>query len=151
MSNCLIRGLNLSSCRQVNISDSVLLDSNDTDANNRYAINGFLSGSLVNSIVFSKNGFAMKMHEKEDSTLLVKYCLVYGKKGLVALAKDKMTVLDEDDFNRNVGRLVNSEISTPQFVNAATDNFKLKDFTPGFFTGEDKKAIGIQYSYKNQE
>ncbi|MCH2208188.1 MAG: protein kinase [Lentisphaerales bacterium] len=151
IANCLVRGLNLTTCRKINITDSVLLDSDDSDANNRYAINGFLSGSLTNSIIYSQDGYAMKMHDKMDSTLLVKYCLFYGKKGLVFKNKDKLSILDENNFNREVGRLVNSELVVPQFVGAQYGNYKLKDFTPGFFTGEDKKAIGIQFSYKIQK
>ena len=65
--------------------------------------------------------------------------------------KDKLSVLDKGSFNRKVGRLVNSELAIPQFVGVRSGNYKLERFYPAFFTGEDKKAIGIQFSYKIQK
>ena len=148
--NCLIRGLNVTNCRQINIKDSLLLESNDPDPQDRYATNGILSGTIKNSVVFSENGFAMKMQERPDSVLELKHCLIYGGRGLVYLSKDKLEIIGLDDFNRNVGRISLTEVVVPSFADSSGGIYKIKDFTPGFFSGENKKTIGIQYNYKSQ-
>ena len=37
-------------------------------------------------------------------------------------------------------------MAEPQFLNAEIGDFRIKDFSPGFLAGEDKKSIGIQYT-----
>ena len=66
------------------------------------------------------------------------------------MTKDDVHVLDVVSFNRSVGRMSYSEIVKPQFIAPDAGDYRLKDFTPGFFTGADKKAIGIQYSYTKE-
>ncbi|MCM8531451.1 MAG: protein kinase [Lentisphaeraceae bacterium] len=142
------KGLILGDCRQVNIKDSIILDSSLGDIQNKYAISGFVSGSISNSIIFSQNGFAMKFTERKDSTMNLKYCLIFGRQGLAHIRKDNLIINDLGEFNRRVGRIQNSELVMPVFRSQLEGDYRLKDFTPGFFTGENKKAIGVQFNYQ---
>jgi hypothetical protein len=143
--NTLMRGLTVGECRQLVINNSVILDELEANSNKGFAIKGFISGQLNNTIVYSKTSFAMNMTERMDSSLSLKYCLIYGKLGLAQLSREKLSIIDLSSFARKVGRTLNSEIAEPQFISPETNDFGLKDFTPGFLAGEGKRSIGIQY------
>ena len=87
------------------------------------------------------------MNEKIENTLTVKNSLVYGSKGIARLAKGGLSIQDDKEFNRKVGRALNIKIVEPEFVNESGFNYRLKDFTAGFFEGENKKCMGLQYNY----
>ncbi|MCM8537505.1 MAG: protein kinase [Lentisphaeraceae bacterium] len=144
----MMKGLILGDCRQINVKDSIILDSSLGDIQNKYAISGFVSGTITNSIIFSENGFAMKFNERTDLTMNLKHCLIFGRQGLAHVRKDNLIVNDLGEFNRRVGRIQNSELVMPVFRSQLEGDYRLKDFTPGFFTGESKKAIGVQYNYQ---
>ena len=143
--NSVLYGLKAGKNRQTVIKDCVILENPENQ--NRYTINGFISGSVSNSIIRSNTEYGMTIPEKVDSTLSLRYCMVFGIKGICFINKGRETIQGESDFNRKAGRATQLRIAEPQFVDEANFNFKLKDFSPGFFEGENKKCIGVQYNY----
>jgi serine/threonine protein kinase len=141
--NCLMHGLKLGRNRQLSFKDCIILE----NPSNKSAIDGFLSGEITNSIIRSKDAYALTMSVKTDSTLSIKYSLVYGGKGIALLSKSKVNIESQKDFTRKVGRTTEVKIIEPIFVEEDKYNYRLKDFTPGFFEGENKKSIGLQYNY----
>ena len=143
--NSVMYGLKVGKNRQTIIKDSVILENPENQ--NRYTISGFVSGPITNSIIRSNSEFAMNIPEKVESTLSLRYCMVFGLKGICYINKDRVSIQGENDFNRKAGRAVQLRIAQPQFIDEENYNYKLKDFSPGFFEGENKKCIGVQYNY----
>ena len=143
--NTVMYGLKVGKNRQTVIKDSVILE--NPDKSNRYTISGFVSGPISNSIIRSESEYAITMSEKVESTLSLRYCMIFGLKGICYINKDRVVIQGENDFNRKAGRAVNLKIAQPSFVDEANFDFRLKDFSPGFFEGENKKCIGVQYNY----
>ncbi|MCM8525914.1 MAG: protein kinase [Lentisphaeraceae bacterium] len=143
--NTVMHGLKVGKNRLTQIKDCVILENPD-NANN-YTISGFISGPIINSIIRSKNEYAISMAEKLESTLSLRYCMIFGLKGICYINKDRESIQGENDFNRKAGRAVQLKIAQPTFVDEDNFDFRLKDFSPGFFEGENKKCIGVQYNY----
>lgn len=141
--NSVMYGLKVGKNRQTVITDSVILEDNV----NRYTINGFVSGPITNSIIRSRTEYAVHMDEKVESTLSLRYCMIFGLKGICYINKERVAIQGENDFNRKAGRAMQLKISQPEFVDEENFDFRLKDFSPGFFEGENKKCIGVQYNY----
>mgnify|MGYP000421401349 FL=1 len=143
--NTVMHGLKVGKNRLTQIKDCVILENPD-NANN-YTISGFVSGPIINSIIRSKNEYAIAMAEKSESTLALRYCMIFGLKGICYINKDRESIQGENDFNRKAGRAVQLKIAQPTFVDEDKFDFRLKDFSPGFFEGENKRCIGVQYNY----
>jgi len=143
--NTVLHGLKVGKNRQTVIKDSVILE--NPEAQNRYTISGFVSGPITNSIIRSNTDYGMIIPEKVESTLSLRYCMVFGMKGICFINKGRESIQGENDFNRKAGRAVQLRVAEPQFIDEENFNYKLKDFSPGFFEGENKKCIGIQYNY----
>ena len=143
--NTVMYGLKVGKNRQTTIKDCVILENPENQSS--YTISGFVSGPISNSIIRSKTEYGMNIPEKVESTLSLRYCMIFGAKGICYINKGRESIQGENDFNRKAGRAVQLRIAQPQFIDEANFNFKIKDFSPGFFEGENKKCIGVQYNY----
>ena len=141
--NSICYGLKAGSNKLTTIIDSVILENSEKGAN--FAISGYISGIISNTIIRSNEDVAMLIKDKTENSLSLHYCMMFGAKGLALVGKGNIAVLKDSDFIKHVGRSVRLKISKPQFIDEANLNFQLKDFSPGFLEGENKKSIGVQF------
>ena len=143
--NSVFYGLKVGKNLQTSILDCVILENPDKGAN--YTIHGYISGTVTNTIIRSNNDYAINITERNDNSLLLRHCMVFGSKGIGYISKSNTSIQAEADFNKYIGRAINLKIAKPQFIDENNLDFRLKDFTPGFFEGENKKSIGVQNDY----
>ena len=54
------------------------------------------------------------------------------------------TVGDISSFKKEVARVSNFITEKPEFLEPVGGDYRLKDFSPGFLGGEEKRNMGVQ-------
>ena len=79
------------------------------------------------------------------SNFNIAYSLVFAQRGHIHYNDKKISLSDPKEVAKALGRWSHSIIEQPQFISYGSD-YRLKDFTPGFATGDNKLNMGVQLS-----
>ncbi|MCM8543098.1 MAG: right-handed parallel beta-helix repeat-containing protein, partial [Lentisphaeraceae bacterium] len=112
------------------------------NGDSNFVIKGFINGEVKNSIILANKNYGIRFSEKDKSSCAYKSCLIFAPKGLALMGSE--TIGDVDTFKKEVARVSNLINDKPEFIEPVSGDYRLKDFTPGFLAGEDKKSIGVQ-------
>ena len=146
INNCVLHGLKVNDCKRLNVTNSTLLESAGIgNASSKYCVYGPFNGEISNSIIFAQEGHALKFSKEGKSDFNIAYSLVFAQRGHIHYSDKKISISDPKEFAKALGRWSHSIIEQPQFISYGSD-YRLKDFTPGFATGENKRNMGAQLS-----
>ncbi|MCM8526491.1 MAG: hypothetical protein NE327_08250, partial [Lentisphaeraceae bacterium] len=107
-----------------------------------FVVKGYINGEVKNTILLAEKNYGLRFNERDKSSCVYKHCLMFAPKGLALMGNE--TIGDVDTFKKDVARVSNFINQKPEFIEPVGGDYRLKDFTPGFLAGEDKKSIGVQ-------
>ena len=145
--NCLIFGLSgPGNMRNVELKNCTIL-TQKPKGGVAFTVRGFNKGaSFVNCILDAQEGYTMEFDNLTNHNLKLSHCLIAGKQGLALALKEDLRIDDISIFKDKIARLIKVTNTRAQFKDAAKDDYRLKDLTPGFLEGSDEKSIGAQFN-----
>ena len=146
INNCILHGLKVHDCKRLKVLNSTLLESAGIgNASSKFCIHGPFNGDISNSIIFAQEGHALNFKQEVKSNFNIAYSLVFAQRGHIHYNDKKISLSDPKEVAKALGRWSHSIIEQPQFISYGSD-YRLKDFTPGFATGDNKLNMGVQLS-----
>ena len=145
INNCLLFGLTIGSNKRTIIRNTTIVDNKiEKNKDRQFAVKGFISGEINNCVIFGDANYALSFRSGAKESTNYKNCLLYGGNSVAYHTDSQERISTEKEFKKGVGRVTNVIFDRPEFSNPIKGDYRLKEFTPGYQQGEEKKSMGIQ-------
>ena len=148
MVNSVIYGIQAGENKRTKINHCTILERKDRNQDNSFTIKGFINGEVKNSIVMAQRNYAIRFNKNQKSTCAYKDSILFAGNALALIGNERIS--DLSAFKKEVARVSNVITEKPEFLEPVGGDYRLKDFSPGFLAGEDKKSMGVQMDTRLQ-
>ena len=147
MRNSVIYGITARSNKRTKIESCTILERKEPgNGDNNFTIKGYVNGEVKNSIILAEKNYGIRFSANEKSSCAFKDTLMFAGNALARIGDERIG--DVDTFKKEVARISNFITNKPEFIEPVSGDYRLKDFSPGFLAGEDKKSMGVQMNAK---
>ena len=146
--NSVIYGIQAGENKRTKINHCTILERKDRNVDNSFTIKGYINGEVKNSIVLAEKNYVIRFTKNQKSSCAYKDSLLFAGNALVMIGNERVS--DLSTFKKDVVRVSNVITDKPEFIEPVGGDYRLKDFSPGFLAGEDKKSMGVQMDARFQ-
>ena len=148
ITNSVIYGIQAGENKRTKINHCTILERKDRNQDNSFTIRGYINGEIKNSIIYAERNYVIRFNESQKSSCAFKDSLLFGGNSLAMVGNERIS--DISSFKKEVGRVSDVITDKPEFLEPVGGDYRLKDFSPGFLAGEDKKSMGVQMDTRLQ-